>query len=150
MLAVTVLLVLAYTGRGALSNEDGGFSWHVGESIKSEWNNINRSLGMVNVFGNIAMFVPIGWLATVLAPRPRALAGIVAGIALSGLIETWQMLSGSFGDVDDLLLNAAGAAIGAAGATLLMISRRKPPGVVDSSAQRPDHLSMSKQHHENS
>jgi VanZ family protein len=131
MLTVTVLIVLAYTGRGALSNDDGGFVWHVGESIKSEWNNINRSLGMVNIFGNIVMFVPIGWLVTVLAPRRRALAGIVAGIAFSGVIEVWQMLSGSYGDFDDLLLNAAGAAIGGACATLLMISRSKPLAVVD-------------------
>ena len=121
----TVLVVLMFTGRGALGNTDGEFSWSVGQSIKSEWNSINRSVGMVNVFGNVVMFVPVGWLVAVLVRgRFAGLVGTLAGLVLSVVIEVWQMLSGSFGDVDDLLLNSVGAAAGAIVATVLMQFRR--------------------------
>ena len=123
----TVLVVLMFTNRGALGNTDGAFSWRVGESIKSEWNSINRSLGMVNVFGNVVMFIPFGWLVAVLARRRfEVLVGTCTGLAFSVAIEVWQMLSGSFGDVDDLPLNAAGASSGAIVATMLMQFWREP------------------------
>lgn len=121
----TVLIVLMFTSRGALANADGEFSWRVGESTMREWNSINRSVGMVNVFGNIVMFIPVGWLVAGLARRASVLIGTFAGFAFSVAIEVWQMLSGSFGDVDDLLLNTAGAAAGAIAATVLMQFRRE-------------------------
>jgi hypothetical protein len=119
MLVASVMIVLAYTARGALSNDDGEFSWRLGESIQAELSSINRSLGLINVFGNVAMFVPIGWLVALLVTRRRLLVGTLAGLLLSVLIEVWQMVSGSFGDVDDLELNGFGAFLGAGAATLL-------------------------------
>ena len=53
MLVASVMIVLAYTARGALSNDDGEFSWRLGESIRAELRNINTSLGLLNVFGDV-------------------------------------------------------------------------------------------------
>ena len=114
MLAVWVLAVLALTARGTLSNADGEFSWRLGESIRGELGSVNRALGMVNVFGNIALFVPVGWLAAVLSARRSILVGVSSALGLSVFVEVWQMLSGSFGDVDDLVLNSLGGLVGAA------------------------------------
>ncbi|HSX69098.1 VanZ family protein [Nocardioides sp.] len=124
MLVGTLLAVVAYTGRGAMGNDDGEFSWRVGDSIRSEWHNINRTLGMVQIFGNVLMFVPVGWLIAVLAPRFRVVVGAAAGLGVSAVVEVWQMLSGSFGDVDDLILNGAGALLGALVAWSLVNTRR--------------------------
>ena len=119
MLVASVLIVLAYTARGALSNDDGGFSWRLGESIRAELRNINRSLGLLNVFGNVAMFMPTGWLVAVLSSRLPVLVGTLSALLLSTSVEVWQMVSGSFGDVDDLVLNGLGGFLGAAAATSL-------------------------------
>ena len=124
MLVVTLMVIVAYTARGTMANDDGEFSWRLGDSIRSEWDSINRTLGMVQIFGNVLMFVPIGWLIAVLAPRWRVAVGVLAGLGLSGTVEIWQMLSGSFGDVDDLLLNGSGAAVGAIVAAVLVMTRR--------------------------
>lgn len=119
MLVASVMIVLAYTARGALSYDDGGFSWRLGESIRAELRNINRSLGLLNVFGNVAMFMPIGWLVAVLSTRRPILVGTLCALLLSTSVEVWQMVSGSFGDVDDLVLNGLGGLLGAGAATLL-------------------------------
>jgi hypothetical protein len=119
MLVASVMIVLAYTARGALSNDDGGFSWRLGESITAELRSINRSLGLLNVVGNVALFMPIGWLVAVLSVRRPILVGTLCALLGSTLVEVWQMASGSFGDVDDLVLNGLGGLLGAGAATLL-------------------------------
>ena len=63
----------------AVLADGGGFSWRLGDSIVNELNNINRELGLLNVFGNVAMFVPLGWLATLLVRR----RGFVVGALLT-------------------------------------------------------------------
>ena len=119
MLGASVAIVFAYTARGALSNDDGGFSRRLGASIRAEWGNVNRSLGLLNVFGNVAMFMPIGWFVAVLSNRRPVVVGSLCALLLSASVEVWQMLSGSAGDVDDLLLNGFGGFLGAGAATLL-------------------------------
>ena len=126
MLVAAVMMVLAYTARGALSNDDGGFSWRLGASIRAELGNINRALGLVNVFGNVAMFVPIGWLVAVLAARRPIVVGTVCALSLSASVEVGQMVSGSFGDVDDVVLNGLGGFLGAGAATLLQSLGKRP------------------------
>lgn len=126
MLVASIMIVLAYTARGSLSNDDGGFSWRLGWSIRAELGNINRSLGLLNVYGNVAMFVPIGWLVAVLATRRRLLVGTLAALLLSASVEVWQMLSGSFGDVDDLVLNGLGGLLGAGAAISMRWFRVRP------------------------
>ena len=74
--------------------------------------NINGSLGAVNVVGNTAMFVPAGFLtAMTLGWGVRRVS--VAGLVLSVAIEPCQLALGRSADVDDLILNTTGAAIGA-------------------------------------
>lgn len=71
-------------------------------------------LGVVNLVGNVAMFVPLGFLLPGSIPR---LAGFWRTFLTAGLlicaVEILQMLLlvGSC-DVDDLILNLAGVSIG--------------------------------------
>lgn len=67
-----------------------------------------------NLFGNLVLFVPIGMFLPLLNTRFRSsLMLIGATVILIGIIETAQMLLrvGSF-DIDDIILNTAGAWIG--------------------------------------
>jgi glycopeptide antibiotics resistance protein len=75
--------------------------------------NINRSLGLINLIGNVLMFVPGGFLlVTALRWTPaRAIAVLVAA---SVAIEVFQYAEGRAADIDDLILNATGAVVGAA------------------------------------
>jgi VanZ like family len=113
MLVASVLGVLLLTTRGGFGNEDGYFSWRIGHSIVTELHSVNRALGLVNVVGNVLMFLPVGWLVAVLALRLRLLAGALAAGVLSVAVETGQVFAGSFGDIDDLLLNSLGGFVGA-------------------------------------
>jgi glycopeptide antibiotics resistance protein len=67
------------------------------------------------IVGNIALFVPLGWLLPMTWSNVRALRRIViVAAACSGVIELSQMLfiSGRSPTIDDVILNALGAAIG--------------------------------------
>lgn len=69
---------------------------------------------MLNLFGNIAAFVPFGFFIPVMYPKCRSfLYTIFFSFEFSLLVETIQLVSkvGSF-DVDDLLLNTIGGALG--------------------------------------
>lgn len=81
--------------------------------------NIDRPLGLLNVYGNIALFLPIGWLVAVLSTRRPVVLGTLCALLFSASVEVWQMASGWFGDVDDLVLNGLGGLLGAGMATLL-------------------------------
>lgn len=77
-----------------------------------------KQLGMfaviTNLFGNVIGFVPYGFILPVIAHRCRSgFFIIVSGLALSLCVETVQLITkvGCF-DVDDLILNTLGAAIG--------------------------------------
>lgn len=124
MLVFSVLVVLVVTARGTLASPDGEFSWRLGESIRGELGSVNRALGLVNVFGNVALLVPVGWMAAVLSDRREVLVGVASALALSVFVEVLQMLSGSFGDVDDLVLNSLGGLVGATLTVILKPMRR--------------------------
>ncbi|MGE5672727.1 MAG: VanZ family protein [Mycobacterium leprae] len=71
-------------------------------------------VALENLAGNVLLFVPMGILLPVLFPRLRRFGALMLwafGISLG--VEVIQLLTGwgQF-DVDDLLLNLAGAAIG--------------------------------------
>lgn len=77
-----------------------------------------RQLGMfaviTNIFGNVIGFIPYGFILPVITHKCRSGFFIIAsGFALSLLVETVQLVAkvGCF-DVDDLILNTLGAAIG--------------------------------------
>ncbi len=81
----------------------------------------------VNVLGNVAVFFPIGFsLAGALGPGSRArqvggAIGLSAGLSLA--IELTQLgIPGRATDVDDLVFNILGAALGAA--CLVVVQRR--------------------------
>lgn len=69
---------------------------------------------VVNVFGNLAALVPLGFLVPILRASRTSLGHVaIMGAALSGAIETLQYFSGRrVGDVDDVLLNTLGAVLG--------------------------------------
>lgn len=71
------------------------------------------ALGLLNVFGNALMFVPVGALVAWIAWRRRVLAGAGVGLVLSLGIEVTQLGLGRVADVDDVILNTAGALLGA-------------------------------------
>jgi len=67
---------------------------------------------VVNLLGNIAMFVPFGFLFRAVK-RAGIFRATLAGAMLSLFIELYQLLLPRHSDVDDLLLNTLGALIGA-------------------------------------
>jgi len=69
---------------------------------------------VINLCGNVVMFVPLGFLLPRVFPRlSRLWQVLLATLAVMTVIETAQCLTlQGFGDVDDLLLNTAGAALG--------------------------------------
>ena len=68
----------------------------------------------INIIGNISMFIPTGIIMPILYRRlDRFWKVLLAGAGLSFGIEMIQLLfPGSVTDIDDLILNAAGVAIG--------------------------------------
>ncbi len=68
----------------------------------------------LNLAGNILVFMPFGFLLPIMSRRLRGFFRIVlSGLALSLVVEFIQLVThtGCF-DVDDLLLNTIGAALG--------------------------------------
>jgi glycopeptide antibiotics resistance protein len=83
------------------------------------------------LLGNVALFVPLGFLlpAAVRTSR-RPWATLVAAAAFSVLIETLQaILPGHTTDIDDVILNTTGAALGFLGFSVVawVIGRRHEP-----------------------
>ena len=77
-----------------------------------------RELGFracfLNLAGNVLCFIPCGALLPVISRRcKRALGAVTVGLLISFFIECTQLIFrvGSF-DVDDILLNTIGAALG--------------------------------------
>ena len=67
-----------------------------------------------NIFGNVIGFIPYGFILPVIAHRFRSgFFIILSGFSLSLVVEVVQLVArvGCF-DVDDLILNTLGAAIG--------------------------------------
>jgi glycopeptide antibiotics resistance protein len=80
--------------------------------------------GIENLIGNVAMFVPLGFLSVfALGLTVRRAAGLSA--ALSVAIETVQFLLGNrWSDIDDVLLNTVGGLAGALAATACISALR--------------------------
>ena len=80
--------------------------------IAGQLQNVNGPLGAINSAGNAAMFAPAGLLAAFAFGWGVRRVSAVA-LALSVTIELLQLASGRNADVDDVILNTAGAAVGA-------------------------------------
>ena len=73
-----------------------------------------RRIAAVNLLGNVAMFLPLGFLPAMVFPRLRRWGRIlIAAAAVIVLAEAVQYLTlrGS-ADIDDLILNLIGTALG--------------------------------------
>ena len=64
------------------------------------------------LLGNIFMFVPFGFFASLLWREYTWKRALGTGFAVTGLIECWQLCIGRAFDIDDLLLNALGVLCG--------------------------------------
>lgn len=68
---------------------------------------------LYHVAGNLIWFVPLGMLLPRLWPRLRFWQAVLGGAVLSLLLESCQYILGTgVADVDDVLLNALGTALG--------------------------------------
>ncbi|WP_062389712.1 VanZ family protein [Demequina iriomotensis] len=77
----------------------------------------------LNLIGNIVLFIPFGTVVALMTPRGFALRVLTAtflGAALSTAIESTQYLLGRVADVDDVILNTAGAFLGALAAGIVL------------------------------
>jgi glycopeptide antibiotics resistance protein len=78
---------------------------------------------MRNARGNVALFIPLGFLIPLVWPRRRFWSGLQIALAVSISIEVLQYLSrpwsNRLADVNDVILNVAGAAIGLAVVSLV-------------------------------
>lgn len=75
---------------------------------------LGTSVMLINIVGNVAVFIPIGFMLPLLFPHTdQAGRTVAATFLLSLLAETCQLIMrvGCF-DVDDLLLNTLGGALG--------------------------------------
>jgi hypothetical protein len=104
--AVAAMLVATMSTGSA-----GGSNWIPGAGIRSAIHNVNRSLGLVNLIGNVAMFMPIGFLLP-LASRLRFTPTVAVCALMSALVELQQLTAARSLDVDDVLLNTVGGAVG--------------------------------------
>ena len=68
-----------------------------------------------HVFGNVLLFVPLGWVLPVLWEEAISAGRVLAVAASSSLtIELWQLsIRGRMSTIDDVILNTLGAGIGA-------------------------------------
>jgi len=92
------------------------------------WNNLRAPL--INLAGNVALFIPFGVLFPILFRRCRRYpVFIIRFLALILLLELAQGISGAgVADVDDLILNGAGATIGYIGYRLAVGPEKKRGG----------------------
>ena len=75
---------------------------------------LGTTLFLINIVGNIAAFMPFGFFLPIISRRSRKWYNTVSfGLVFSLTLETLQLVLrvGSF-DVDDILLNTIGAALG--------------------------------------
>ncbi len=99
-----------------------------GAGIRGQMDNVNPRIGVANVVGNVALFVPLGLLTPLALRWPFGRTVAVAALA-SVALELIQLLLGRAADIDDVILRTLGAMVGAAVAVSL----------VKAMAARPSH-----------
>ena len=132
LLAATVVTLLAWTLLLGNPSTEGGSRVNLVplREIVRGVRVLGSGYGVLNIWGNLVVFLPLGVLITLLW-RGRWLAGAAAavacGTAFSVVIETAQYAVGRSSDIDDVILNAAGSLVGAmlAGAWLLATRRAR-------------------------
>lgn len=110
MLVGAVLAVVAMTMVGG--HAEPGVNIVPGAGIRTALDHPSSAVAVVGILGNVAVFVPIGFLVPVVF-RVRVGVAVLVCAGLSVAIEVVQPLVGRAFDIDDVLLNAIGGAIGA-------------------------------------
>ncbi|NDI50491.1 VanZ family protein [Goekera deserti] len=113
LLAGAVATVLVMTLVAGSAWGAGSYNLVPGTTIAAQLASSNGSLALGNLAGNVLVFVPIGLLG-VLGTRCRPGTVVAAGGGLSVAIELSQYVTGRSADVDDVLLNTLGTAVGVA------------------------------------
>lgn len=73
----------------------------------------DRMNNPLNFYGNIAMFIPMGFLPLCISSRYRKMSRtVILGCFVSIIIECSQLFLGRGTDIDDVILNTIGTAIG--------------------------------------
>ncbi len=68
---------------------------------------------LVQLAGNVLLFVPLGFFLA-FGRKLRFGKALAIGLLVALLVETWQWLIGRTVDIDDVILNGIGVALGAA------------------------------------
>lgn len=115
-LAAVVCTLLWWTlALPAASVDGGGFNLVPGREIARAIRELDGPYGMINLYGNLVVFVPVGLLVAWLATGPwwaRVALAAAIGAAFSATIELAQLTANRIADIDDVILNAAGAFVG--------------------------------------
>ena len=87
--------------------------WEISVAFTGSWH-------AYMLLGNVIMFAPIGFFVALLFREPRWWKSLLAGACSSLFVETVQFFIGRSSDIDDVILNTAGAILGWALAWLVM------------------------------
>ena len=129
MLAATVGVILVSTIGFSVGDAEAGsrVNLHPLVEIRRGLKSSASDMAMANVYGNIAMFVPLGVLLVWLWTSPliaRIIMATIAGAGLSLIIELIQLTLRRVADIDDVILNGSGALLGAVAAALVVVLLR--------------------------
>lgn len=121
------LLFSEWYGRGMM--QEYRYNLVLFKEIKRFWE-YREQLGwyavFTNLFGNVLIFLPFGFFLPMASRYRSFFSAVFYSFALSFCVETFQLLSrvGSF-DVDDLVLNTLGGALGYIVFSICAATRRK-------------------------
>lgn len=108
--AIYITGVFYFTGSGTIW--DGIFR---NFDIRYEYINIFPFSNYIDIIGyilNIILFIPFGFLITLIWKKIKSYIVVILGFVFSLLIEVSQLLNNRSTDIDDLILNTSGAIIG--------------------------------------
>ncbi|UOE37579.1 VanZ family protein [Chryseobacterium oryzae] len=110
-----VLLYMMFYASGREPSEIAYFQHKPFITIQNffENNNIDNQDFIINIFGNIFLFSPFGWLGLCIKKFNRFLPITIFFLVAISLIESLQYFSGrGVADVDDVFLNTFGMLLG--------------------------------------
>lgn len=109
--ALYIVGVFYVTGAGTLYDAIGLRVEYITEHINLV--PFSQEIGIKGYVLNIVLFMPFGFLVPIIWDNMRKpMPVILSGFAFSALIEASQILSSRGTDVDDLIMNTLGAALG--------------------------------------
>lgn len=125
MLAATTGVILVATIGFSVGDAEAGSRVNLHPLVEIRRGlNSSSDATMANLYGNIAMFVPIGLLLVWLWTSPliaRIIMATIAGAGLSLIIELTQLTLSRVADIDDVILNGSGALLGAVVAAVVVV-----------------------------